>query len=43
MSLIAERIEGRIRIEDIVPGDYTQGTRVVITIPMAPEQAHSDA
>lgn len=43
MFLIAERIGGRIRIEDRVPGDYTQGTRVVITLPMAPEQAHTDA
>jgi hypothetical protein len=35
MPLIAEQLGGRIRIEDRVPGDYTQGTLVIITLPRA--------
>jgi signal transduction histidine kinase len=36
IPLIAEQLGGRIRIEDRVPGDYTQGTKVIITLPRAP-------
>jgi len=35
IPLIAEQLGGRIRIEDRVPGDYTQGTKVVFTLPKA--------
>jgi len=35
MSLIAEQLGGRIKIEDRVPGDHTQGAKVVIVLPMA--------
>jgi len=36
MSLVAEQLGGRIRVEDRVVGDYTQGARVIITLPRAP-------
>jgi signal transduction histidine kinase len=35
MSLIAEALGGRIRIEDRVQGDHTHGTKVTITLPRA--------
>jgi signal transduction histidine kinase len=35
MSLVAEALGGRIRIEDRVPKDHTQGTKVTITLPRA--------
>lgn len=35
IPLIAEQLGGRIRIEDRVPGDHTQGTKVIITLPRA--------
>ncbi len=36
IPLIAEQLGGRIRIEDRVPGDHTQGTKVIVTLPRAP-------
>ena len=36
MSLVAEQLGGRVRVEDRVAGDYTQGARVTITLPRAP-------
>lgn len=35
IPLIVEQLGGRIRIEDRVHGDYSQGTKVVITLPRA--------
>lgn len=35
IPLIAEQLGGRIRIEDRVQGDHTQGTKVIITLPRA--------
>ena len=35
MSLIAEALGGRIRIEDRVQGDHTHGTKVTVTLPRA--------
>lgn len=35
IPLIAEQLGGKIRIEDRVPGDYSQGTKVTITLPRA--------
>lgn len=40
MSLIAEHIGGRLRIEDRVPGDYTKGTRFVLLFQKA---GHSES
>ena len=35
MALVAERLGGRITVEDRVPGDYTKGTKVTVTLPRA--------
>jgi signal transduction histidine kinase len=35
MALVAERMGGRISVEDRVPGDYTKGTKVTVTLPRA--------
>lgn len=35
MALVAERLGGRIMVEDRVPGDYTKGTKVTVTLPRA--------
>ena len=39
MSLVAEHLGGRIKVEDRVPGDYTKGARVTIVLPRAPLHA----
>lgn len=35
VKTLVEDFHGRILVEDRVPGDYTQGTRFVILLPMA--------
>jgi signal transduction histidine kinase len=42
MSLVAEHLGGRIKVEDRVVGDYTQGARVTITLPRAPIHTHGN-
>lgn len=38
MSLIAEHIGGRMRIQDRVEGDHTKGTKIVLMLPKDKEQ-----